>query len=336
MAKVSICIPVYNTKEYLHKCLESVLRQTHDDIEVLCLDDGSNDNSREILKYFENNDKRISIYHSKHIGQAKARNILLSQSTGKYIYFVDSDDYLVPDAIEKMHREAEIKNLDVVHCKIYPFYDNKVTSKEINKKIEYYNINYNNDNILTGIQLIENMRRKGKYINSTASNFILKNFLIKNKINFSLLDKYEDKCFCTKIYYNAKKILILDDICYMRRYRENSLMTHYDNVSDIYLLYKCYKIICKYIIDKKLLNKHNNKTVLYPLNNIKKYIMSIYKKITNDEVYKLLYTSDQEDYENFLCYILTLQSDQYNHTIKKNNMIKILTKILGEKKYDIF
>ena len=100
MINVSIVIPVYNVEKYLKQCLESVVNQTLDKIEVICINDGSTDNSLNILKEYEKKYNNIIIIDQENKGPGFARNIGMKRASGKYIYFLDSDDYIELNAME--------------------------------------------------------------------------------------------------------------------------------------------------------------------------------------------------------------------------------------------
>lgn len=99
MVKVSVIIPVYNAKQYLHRCLKSIQDQTYKNIEILVVDDGSNDGSSEICDLYKR-DHRFQVFHQSNMGQSVARNFALDHATGDYILFVDADDYINPDLIK--------------------------------------------------------------------------------------------------------------------------------------------------------------------------------------------------------------------------------------------
>ena len=94
MTKISIIVPVYNTEKFLEKCLNSLIKQTLKDIEIICINDGSIDNSLQILRKFANKDKRIQIINQTNSGLSIARNAGINKATGEYIGFVDSDDWV--------------------------------------------------------------------------------------------------------------------------------------------------------------------------------------------------------------------------------------------------
>ena len=104
---ISVIIPVYNVERYLDKCLESITKQTYKDLEIIVIDDGSTDNSGNICLKWSKLDKRIKVYHQENNGSANARNYGLNKSHGKYILFIDSDDYISECAIEVLVNEIE-------------------------------------------------------------------------------------------------------------------------------------------------------------------------------------------------------------------------------------
>lgn len=116
MPKISVIIPVYNVKEYLPKCLDSVLGQTLHDIEVICINDGSTDNSIEILQNYATKDKRLKIINQANGGISSARNAGLKMVQSDYVMFVDSDDYIAPNMAEKLYNMMIKENPDVVIC----------------------------------------------------------------------------------------------------------------------------------------------------------------------------------------------------------------------------
>jgi len=118
MTKISVIIPVYNTEKYLKECLESIINQTLTDIEIICINDGSTDNSLDILNSYANSDKRIKVFSQKNQGQGTARNYGMKIATGDYIHFMDSDDILELNTFEDSYRICEEKNLDFIFFKL--------------------------------------------------------------------------------------------------------------------------------------------------------------------------------------------------------------------------
>ena len=197
MLKVSIIIPVYNTEKYLRKCLDSVCNQTLQDIEIICVNDCSTDDSLEILKEYASNDNRIKIINfTENKGAAVARNTAIEQAKGEYIGFVDSDDYVDLDFYEKLYSKAKETNADISKgCLWQTKYANQ-TLKEIND-----------------FSKIKNNKFVFYYYFTTA---IYKSIVIKEKnIRFPEKIKHlEDPFFLTLMVYNSKKITFVDSVKY--------------------------------------------------------------------------------------------------------------------------
>lgn len=127
MAKVSIIIPVYNTGQYLYRCTESVLNQTHKNIEVIVIDDGSEEETARICDEIAVKDSRIRLVHKQNEGVSIARNTGLDMVTGDYVGFVDSDDWIDVDMFENLVREMEEHDADIVMCDATTIWDNGKT-----------------------------------------------------------------------------------------------------------------------------------------------------------------------------------------------------------------
>ena len=116
MKKISIIVPVYQAEKYILKCIESIVNQTYNNLEIILIDDGSTDHSGEICDRCGESDKRIVVVHNKNKGVSAARNCGLGIATGDYITFVDSDDFLEPQMYSEMMQVAEKYSCDVVMC----------------------------------------------------------------------------------------------------------------------------------------------------------------------------------------------------------------------------
>lgn len=130
MAKVSIIIPVYNTGQYLYKCIESILNQTHRDIEIIIVDDGSKEETARICDEIAIRDSRIRLVHKQNEGVSVARNTGLGMVTGDYVGFVDSDDWIDADMFESLVHEIEKYDADIVMCDTTTIWDNGNTEAD--------------------------------------------------------------------------------------------------------------------------------------------------------------------------------------------------------------
>lgn len=204
MAQVSVIIPVYNTEKYLPKCLDSVCNQTLKDIEIICVNDCSPDNSLVILQEYAKNDNRIKLINfTENKGAAAARNAGIDAATGEYIGFVDSDDFVDLDFYEKLYTKAKETDADAVKGDIIDIFLNKQqVPLHLNLKI-----------------------KKNKfYFNSCFTTAIYRQSLLKqHKISF--LDNCiwgEDRLFPVKVAFFSNKLGFVDDAIYFYERRDTS------------------------------------------------------------------------------------------------------------------
>ncbi|MGF0071745.1 glycosyltransferase family 2 protein [Streptococcus orisratti] len=124
MATITVCVPVYNSSIYLKDCLESIRNQTFTDLEIICVDDGSTDNSLEILKEYERMDSRIQlIVQERNMGVGVARNIAIDRASGKFMSFIDSDDFIEPEMFEELYNKAIEKDAEIAICDVNLYTD---------------------------------------------------------------------------------------------------------------------------------------------------------------------------------------------------------------------
>ena len=133
MPKISVIVPVYNSEKYLPRCLDSIVNQTLEDIEIICVDDGSTDGSAAILNKYAIQDKRIKVIIQKNGGSSLARNTGIARAAGRYIGFVDADDHIKNDFYKQLYLAAELYRADVVQCGYYKCSDT-ATEKDIREK----------------------------------------------------------------------------------------------------------------------------------------------------------------------------------------------------------
>jgi len=122
---ISIIVPIYNVEIYLEKCLNSIINQTYKNIEILLINDGSSDNSLRICKKYQKKDKRIVLINKKNGGLSSARNAGIDKASGNYLLFIDSDDYIEIDMIEKLYNNIKSNNADISICNFFITKKNK-------------------------------------------------------------------------------------------------------------------------------------------------------------------------------------------------------------------
>ena len=207
MNKISVIIPVYNVEDYLNKCLDSVCNQTLTDIEIICINDGSTDNSLNILKEYSKKDSRIKVITKENGGQATARNLGIIESQGECISFIDSDDFIEPDMLEKLYSKVKENNLDIAMCKIAT-YDNQTA--EIKDNVWYYMLGVFRD-FEKDIFNHKDTKEFTCNIAVTPYNKIYKTSLIKdNDILFPEGLIFEDEKFFFDVYLRANRVSIVD------------------------------------------------------------------------------------------------------------------------------
>lgn len=219
--KVSIIIPIYNTEQYLGECLESLLRQTLREIEIIAIDDGSTDGSLEIVKRYEGKYGNMRVFSQKNKGLGAARNRGLRLATGKYVYFMDSDDTLEIEALEVCYHLAELHTLNIVGFQADIF--GETIGRNPNQYIyaeKIYDINAE----VYGIDFIKDNYKKVSLLNIPML-FFSKKFLEDNELFFLESVYYEDVEFYHRFISYNPKMIITDNTYYHRRYRINSIMT---------------------------------------------------------------------------------------------------------------
>ena len=213
MDKVSVIVPVYNVEKYLNKCVYSLLNQTYKNIEILLIDDGSKDNSGMMCDQLKNKDSRIKVYHKENGGLSDARNYGINQATGKYICFVDSDDYVEIDYVLKMYMGLKDNNVKISQCGINYVDDS-------NNYI--YSIGYESNKVQSGRQMILDINNSHGVENTVAWNRLYDISLFKD-IRFPYGKIHEDEFTTYKLYYN-NNVFVIKDKLYNYRQSPNSIM----------------------------------------------------------------------------------------------------------------
>ena len=210
MPKVSIIVPVYNMEQYLNRCLESIINQTYENIEIILINDGSKDNSLEICKNYAKKDNRIMIIDQKNSGVSSARNSGLDKATGEYLAFVDPDDWIDLNAIENMIDFALKHKCDI------SFFDYKINN--IIQKNDKVKLEYNKNNKDEFIKLL---------ISGDVPGYLWRLLIKKDitkKIKFKLdLPMAEDLVFILEILKNANSINKSNEAYYNYFLTENSI-----------------------------------------------------------------------------------------------------------------
>ena len=234
MNKISIIVPVYNAEKTIRRCVDSLLAQTHSELEVILVNDGSKDHSLDICMEYQEKYDNVLVFTKNNSGVSDTRNMGLKHATGAYVQFVDSDDFIDQDMSQKLLLALETKNADMAMCSMTVIKNQQKHSDNLSPGA------YCNENIAKELIKIY----KTNYINSPC-NKLYKRDLIKSGFpsNISL---GEDLLFNLNYLRNCKKIVCISDALYMYDYvNENSLVHSYrDNNFEIATL--LYESVCNY------------------------------------------------------------------------------------------
>lgn len=215
MTKVSIIIPVYNVEAYIKRCLDSVINQTLNDIEIICINDGSTDNSAKIIEKYAKLDNRILLINQANQGVSIARNMGIKQSTGEYLIFVDPNDWIETNLAEVAYKKIHEDNLDVVS------FGYKCHTEDIYYVAHTIDILDKNKNIIP-LGDIKNL------VHCAWDKIYKREFIINNKIVFPLnVKNAEDGCFSLQcLLHNAKWGGLNKSLYNYREIRKNSAMSN--------------------------------------------------------------------------------------------------------------
>ncbi len=216
--KVSVIIPVYNTEKYLGECIDSVLHQTYNDLEIILVDDGSEDNSGKICDDYAAKDGRIIVIHKKNGGPSSARNAGIRVATGDFLYFIDSDDYIAPNAIELLTDYIIIEKADFV------YYDIEIVI-ETENKFGYYTkaVHTLNHETMEGYRILKRNISLKEHYPTICTMFFRKDFVLENNLFFKRMI-HEDDLYSLAAYFSAERVAYLNKALYYRRFRSRSIM----------------------------------------------------------------------------------------------------------------
>lgn len=209
-------VPVYQVEKYIAQCIESVLNQTFKDFELILIDDGSKDKSGSICDLYAAKDDRILVIHTENRGAAAARNVGLDHASGRYITFIDGDDYLDEHMIARMYEEIEHSEYDMVVCDFL----NLLPDEEDNFIVHLQEETVNGRNVL---EHLKNERNYGLW--TIVWNKIYKREVLEN-LRFPDGKYFEDEFFSNQLYLNTNQIHVIPDVlCYHRVLASSTMNT---------------------------------------------------------------------------------------------------------------
>jgi len=217
MAEITVIVPVYNVEKYLRRCIESILHQTYNDIEIIMVNDGSTDKSGDICDQYQTKYKNITVFHKENGGLSSARNFGLERANSPYISFIDSDDWISKDMYEHMIKLMEKNNSDIVSIK-YAMVGEENTNINLKEK--------NNLLVMSNLEALEFYMRLG--ISHSINDYSVCTKLYKKSlfddIRFPVGQYYEDVVTNFKLIKKVNKYIYSDKVCYFY-FQDNSSIT---------------------------------------------------------------------------------------------------------------
>lgn len=212
---ISVIVPVYNVSNYLRKCVDSILNQSYQNIEVILVDDGSTDDSKEICDFYEKSDSRVISYHKENGGLSDARNFGIKKAHGKYLVFIDSDDYISDKMIEKLYQLIHQFHVRIGVVGFDFVYEEKKSKKEKSKKNSVY--------VLDKKRALENLFRDNSEIGNYAWNKIYEKELFA-KVEYPIGRNMEDLGTTYLLLDQVDNIAVNEEKLYHYFQRKNSIL----------------------------------------------------------------------------------------------------------------
>lgn len=303
--KVSVVIPVYNVEKYLRQCLESVVNQTLREIEIICVNDGSPDNSRLILAEYAAKDDRIVIIDQENKGLSGARNSGMNAATGKYIYFLDSDDYIELNTLEVLFQVCEEKKLEVVSFDKTLIYEDGRPSKPERRNIC--------PDIHTGIEYMSYDKEYSVYV---WSFMYLRTFLSENNITFKEGIIHEDNLFTFYVMMHVQRLHhVPERFYYYRKAVSGSIMTSKKSRKiNGYSIGSCEML--RFGLSNSI-DRQKAKEIVHDLTRVLKYAKQDYKKCDSEEKATIVFDDPITEflYQQFV--VKEVEREQLSKQVKK-------------------
>lgn len=270
--KVSVIIPVYNTAQWLPDCLESVIGQDYENLQIICINDGSTDETPRILESYAAKDRRILIIDQANHGAGYARNQGLERANGDYVLFVDSDDKLMDGIIRKMAVRAEKDGLDFLRCSGETIFD----TEELSKRFSKFRFQHDYPGTFSGLSLFSEWYKNREFTAAPYRTLYRRPFLERFGIRFPNLMNYEDELWTYQVCLFAECCGVLPETGYIRRYRDGSLMTKPVTIEDVSCYYQTFIYMTQLCYDHRVKVKCYPEFTNYP-NIVLKSASRIYK-----------------------------------------------------------
>ncbi len=226
---ITVVVPVYNVENYVDRCVESIVRQTYINLEIILVDDGSVDKSAKKCDEWAQRDERIRVIHKSNGGLSDARNTGINESKGKYIAFIDGDDEILPNMIERLYISLCMADADISMCRM----------EKIERLKRYPTREFPSDEDALTLTNVHAMRLLFKDVIDCSACLKLYKKELFIVLRFPYGKTNEDFALMYQLFYQAKKIIYISDILYCYYYRENSITTTTFNEKSFDKYYNC-------------------------------------------------------------------------------------------------
>lgn len=357
---ISIIIPIYNSENFLEECINSVVNQENVSLEIILVNDGSNDNSGNIIEKYADTYNNIVSLHQPNSGVSKARNSGIDIAKGEYIGFLDSDDYMVEGQLYEALNICRENNLDLLFSTFENFFNDNYTAEKWKKKKTGKSMrNAIYEPLVTdGFTCVANLKKNGDYNVNVPTQIIKRAILKKHNIRFVTGIFYEDAPYTLDILFHSKRVMCSNNIFYMRRIRDNSVEHRASDYKKVYYLYKGLLHMIKSVeefdgvldsVAVGVIEDEINRRARYIVNNYYKIDekLSFQKKLPISEKIAFnalisVYFSQVEKNKKLKNNIKVLEHDlneQINETKERENLLKEqqqkIKKILNSKTFKV-
>lgn len=327
--KITIIVPLYNSEKYMKRCVDSIINQTYKNLEIILINDGSTDRTENILREYEKSDKRIIAISKKNSGVSNSRNIGIEMATGKYVMFVDSDDWMEIEAIEQLHNEM-IKHpkYSIIRGK-YMLNFSKGTTNNKKEKFAFNTSNKRNN--------IERLIDEILFGNMNCYMWILlmQTDIIKNKIRFDeKINMMEDTIFYIDLLLNENDIWFFDKIVYHYYFNEQSASRNVKNcLRNYHDTVQVHNLIKDRLHKKKLLTNERNlilsartsRIIAEIVNNVYKYdnvnFKGIYSEIIENREVNNIMQECKKRYINIQNYFIIVFIRKKKYKLLRNFLL---------------
>lgn len=243
---------MYKVEDYLRECLDSVVGQTLKNIEIICVDDGSPDRSADIAAEYAEKYSTVKLVRKKNGGLSSARNAGLDAATGRYVYFLDSDDYIEPETLEELCAKADAEELDIVYFNTYLFFENQQIRERNQNYVDYYTRKGNYDGVCSGQAMFSMMRKNREFLPSVCLQLFRRSMLTDNGVRFYSGIIHEDNLFSFQCMILAKRAGYTKKSYYHRRMHGDSIMTVGKSVRNVEGYLVCYAELLAFLHGREI------------------------------------------------------------------------------------